>query len=188
MPETGCHLAMPSTVSYKFDWMRAHQWKDEDGNAVVHAPSKCMNCSCGAFFGKRVSRSDRSDFHLFKYKNITFNACSHSASAINPVEWFNESQHPSDQNMSSEFKPLEKESERDEQNEHTGGYPIRAWRLMDVTYRIADNGWDVCINKSDIRVVSAVSLDVFDVCYTSSAVRAGVCQSSEREEILNKSG
>lgn len=158
--------AINSFYSYKFDKLDDQGFptfkdineKDEEGNAVVHSLQE-MYDRAFVLSGKREPDLTGGFSTYLKYKNITFNAL-FSFSFGNKMR-LNDLYESSgqrlpypDQNMSSEFV----NRWREPGDEDRTIIPVLSDKSLqindkDVTYRIADNGWDM-YNKSDIRVVS----------------------------------
>ena len=158
--------AINSFYSYKFDKLDAQGYptfkdvneKDEEGNAVVHSQQE-MYDRAFVLSGKREPDLTGGFSTYLKYKNITFNAL-FSFSFGNKIR-LNDLYESSgqrlpypDQNMSSEFVNRWREP-GDEDRTIIPVLSDKSLQINDkaVTYRIADNGWDM-YNKSDIRVVS----------------------------------
>lgn len=158
--------AVNSFYSYKFDKLDAQGYptfkdtneKDEKGNAVVHSQQE-MYDHAFVFSGKREPDLTGGFSTYLKYKNITLNAL-FSFSFGNNIR-LNDLYESSgqllpypDQNMSSEFV----NRWREPGDEDRTNIPVLSDKSLtinnkEVTYRIADNKWDM-YNKSDLRVVS----------------------------------
>ena len=158
--------AINSFYSYKFDKLDANGYptfkdineKDEDGNATVHSQQE-MYDRAFTLSGKREPDLNGGFSTYLKYKNITFNALFSFSfgSKIRLNDLYSASgqnlPYP-DQNMSSEFV----NRWRNPGDENSTNIPVLSDQSLsirdkDITYRIADNGWDM-YNKSDLRVVS----------------------------------
>ena len=158
--------AVNSFYSYKFDKLDAQglptfkdtNEKDENGNALVHSQQE-MYDRAFVYSGKREPDLTGGFSTYLKYKNITFNAL-FSFSFGNNIrlndlyESAMQSLPYPDQNMSSEFVNRWREP-GDEEWTNIPALSDKSLSIdnKDVTYRIADNKWDM-YNKSDIRVVS----------------------------------
>lgn len=158
--------AVNSFYSYKFDKLDSNGYptfkdtneKDEEGNAVAHS-QKEMYERVFVLSGKHEPDLTGGFSTYLKYKNITFNAL-FSFSFGNKLR-LNDLYESSgqrlpypDQNMSSEYVDRWRESG----DEDRTIIPVLSGSTLqindrDVTYRIADNKWEM-YNKSDIRVVS----------------------------------
>lgn len=158
--------AVNSFYSYKFDKLDSEGYpvfkdvneKDEDGNAVVHSQQEMFDRAF-VYSGKREADLNGGFSAFLKYKNISLNALFSfsfgSNIRLNDLYQSSGQNLPyPDQNMSSEFV----DRWRVPGDEERTNIPVLsdkslAIRNSDVTYRIADNGWDM-YNKSDLRVVS----------------------------------
>lgn len=158
--------AVNSFYSYKFDKLDSNGYptfkdtneKDEEGNAVVHSQQE-MYDRAFVLSGKHEPDLTGGFSTFLKYKNITLNAL-FSFSFGNKIR-LNDLYESSgqrlpypDQNMSSEYV----NRWREPGDEDRTIIPVLSGSTLqindrDVTYRIADNKWEM-YNKSDIRVVS----------------------------------
>lgn len=158
--------AVNSFYSYKFDKLDSNGYptfkdtneKDEAGNAVVYTQQE-MYDRAFVLSGKHEPDLTGGFSTFLKYKNITLNAL-FSFSFGNKIR-LNDLYESSgqrlpypDQNMSSEYV----DRWREPGDEDRTNIPVLSGSTLqisdrDVTYRIADNKWEM-YNKSDIRVVS----------------------------------